>query len=75
MSFRSVVANQHNVLARARQLPHLLSGDTPQAVNLICTPLFHIGAFATQLTQTLTGGRIVLNTGRFDSGQVLALIE
>ena len=75
LSFRSVVANQHNVLARARQLPHLLSGDTPQAVNLICTPLFHIGAFATQLTQTLTGGRIVLNTGRFDSGQVLALIE
>ena len=75
LSFRAVVANQHNVLARARQLPHLLSGDAAQAVNLICTPLFHIGAFATQLTQTLTGGRIVLNSGRFDAGQVLALIE
>ncbi len=75
LSFRAVVANQHNVLARARQLPHLLAADAPQPVNLICTPLFHIGAFATQLTQTITGGRIVFNSGRFDPGQVLALIE
>jgi len=75
LSFRAVVANQHNVLARARQLPHLLPADAPQPVNLICTPLFHIGAFATQLTQTITGGRIVFNSGRFDPSQVLALIE
>ena len=75
LSFRAIVANQQNVLARARQLPHLLSADAPQPVNLICTPLFHIGAFATQLTQTITGGRIVFNSGRFDAGQVLALIE
>ena len=75
LSFRAVVANQHNVLARARQLPHLVPVDVPQPVNLICTPLFHIGAFATQLTQTLTGGRIVFNTGRFDPAEVLALIE
>ena len=75
LSFRAIVANQHNVLARARQLPHLLAGDAPQAVNLICTPLFHVGAFATQLTQTITGGRIVFNVGRFDPGQVLEIIE
>lgn len=75
LSFRAVVANQHNVLARARQLPHLVPVDVPQPVNLICTPLFHVGAFATQLTQTLTGGRIVFNTGRFDPAEVLALIE
>ena len=75
LSFRAIAANQHNVLARARQLPHLLPSDAPQPVNLICTPLFHIGAFATQLTQTITGGRIVFNSGRFDAGQVLALIE
>jgi acyl-CoA synthetase (AMP-forming)/AMP-acid ligase II len=75
LSFRAIVANQHNVLARARQLPHLLPADAPQAVNLICTPLFHVGAFATQLTQTITGGRIVFNSGRFDPGQVLAIIE
>jgi len=75
LSFRAIVANQHNVLARARQLPHLLPADAPQPVNLICTPLFHIGAFATQLTQTITGGRIVFNSGRFDPGQVLEIIE
>lgn len=75
LPFRSVVANQQNVLARSRQLPHLIPADGPQAVNLISTPLFHIGAFATLITQIITGGRIVLNTGRFDPEQVLTLIE
>ena len=75
LPFRSVVANQQNVLARARQLPHAIAADAPQAVNLISTPLFHIGAFATMITQILTGGRIVFNTGRFDPAQVLELIE
>jgi len=75
LSFRSVVANQHNVLARSRQLPHLLDADAPQPVNLIGTPLFHIGAFATLLTQIITGGRVVFTAGRFDPAQVLGLIE
>ncbi len=75
LPFRSVVANQQNVLARSRQLPHLIPADGPQSVNLISTPLFHIGAFATLITQTITGGRIVFSTGRFDPEQVLALIE
>lgn len=75
LPFRSVVANQQNVLARSRQLPHLLPADGPQAVTLVSTPLFHIGAFATLITQVLTGGRIVFNVGRFDPEQVLTLIE
>ena len=75
LPFRSVVANQQNVLARARQLPHLIPADGPQPVTLISTPLFHIGAFATLITQTITGGRIVFNAGRFDPEKVLALIE
>ncbi len=75
LPFRSLVANQHNVLARSRQLPQLIPADGPQAVNLISTPLFHIGAFATLITQVITGGRIVLSTGRFDPQQVLSLIE
>lgn len=75
LPFRSVVANQQNVLARSRQLPPLIPADGPQPVTLVSTPLFHIGAFATLITQTLTGGRIVFNTGRFDPAQVLALIE
>lgn len=85
LPFRSMVANQQNVLARSRQLPHRITSpklvsrrspaaDGPQPVNLISTPLFHIGAFATLLTQTITGGRIVFSTGRFDPEQVLALI-
>jgi len=74
LSFRSLAANQHNVLSRSRR-PHLLDVDAPQQVNLVCTPLFHVGALATLLTQMITGGRIVLNTGRFDAAQVLALIE
>ena len=75
LPFRSMVANQQNVLARSRQLPQLIPADGIQAVNLVSTPLFHIGAFATLITQVLTGGRIVFSTGRFDPGQVLALIE
>ena len=75
LPFRSVVANQQNVLARSRQLPQDIPADSPQPVNLISTPLFHIGAFATLITQILTGGRIVFNTGRFDPAQVLHLIE
>lgn len=75
LPFRSVVANQQNVLARSRQLPHLLPLDGVQAVSLVSTPLFHIGAFATLITQTITGGRIVFNVGRFDPQQVLTLIE
>ena len=75
LPFRSVVANQQNVLARSRQLPPLIPADGPQPVTLVSTPLFHIGAFATLITQTLTGGRIVFNTGRFDPARVLALIE
>ncbi|HTY27304.1 MAG TPA: class I adenylate-forming enzyme family protein [Mycobacterium sp.] len=75
LSFRGIVANQQNVLVRSRQLPHLLDPQAPQQVNLVCTPLFHVGALATLLTQVITGGRIVLNTGRFNPAEVLALIE
>ena len=75
LPFRSVIANQQNVLARARLKPDLIPADTPQAVTLISTPLFHIGAFATLITQLLTGGKIVFNSGRFDPAQVLTLIE
>lgn len=75
LPFRSLVANQQNVLARSRQLPQLISMEAPQPVNLISTPLFHIGAFATLITQLITGGRIVFTAGRFDPEQVLTLIE
>jgi len=75
LSFRGIAGNQQNVLVRSRQLPQLLNAQAPQHVNLVCTPLFHVGALATLLSQMITGGRIVLNSGRFDPGQILALIE
>ncbi len=75
LPFRALVANQQNVLARARQLPHLLPADARQAITLLSTPVFHIGAFATLITQTLIGGLVIFNQGRFDPAQVLALIE
>ncbi len=75
LPFRALVANQQNVLARARQLPNLIPADAPQSVTLLSTPIFHIGAFATLITQTLIGGLVVFNEGRFDPAQVLALIE
>ncbi len=75
LPFRALVANQQNVLARARQLPHLIAADGPQPVTLLSTPIFHIGAFATLITQTLIGGRVILTVGRFDPAQVLALID
>lgn len=75
LSQASVVANQHNLLMRSRQLPQSLDAEAPQAVMLTCTPMFHIGGVANLVTQLLVGGRLVMNHGRFDPGQVLELIE
>jgi long-chain acyl-CoA synthetase len=75
LSRRSIIANQQNILARNGRLPHLLDADSPQAVSLASTPMFHIGGLSSLLTHFLTGGRIVLSQGRFDAGQVMSLIE
>jgi acyl-CoA synthetase (AMP-forming)/AMP-acid ligase II len=75
LSRRAVIANQHDILARNRRFPHLLDGDSPQAVSLATTPMFHVGGLSSLLTHTLTGGRIVMTQGRFDAGQILGLIE
>lgn len=70
-----MIANQQNILTRNGRLPHLLNADSPQAVSLASTPMFHIGGLSSLLTHFLTGGRIVLAQGRFDPGQVMALVE
>ncbi|MCZ8377311.1 class I adenylate-forming enzyme family protein [Mycobacterium sp. CPCC 205372] len=75
LSRRSVIVNQHNILGRTNRFPHLLDADSPQAVSLACTPMFHIGGMSSLLTHFLTGGRIVLTEGRFDPKQVMELIE
>lgn len=75
LSHRSVVANQHNLLHRSRKLPQDQSRDEPQQVMLACTPLFHVGGVSNLITQLIVGGRLVMTEGKFDAGQVLALIE
>jgi long-chain acyl-CoA synthetase len=75
LSHRSVIVNQHNLLARSRRLPQDLDDDAPQPVTLVCTPLFHIGGVSNILTNLITGGRLVLTRGKFDPGEVLRLIE
>ena len=75
LSRRSVIVNQQNILVRNRRLPHLLDADSPQAVSLASTPMFHIGGLSSLFTHFLTGGRIVLAEGRFDAAKVMALVE
>lgn len=75
LSVRSVITNQHNLLARSRRLPQNLDPAAPQPVTLVCTPLFHIGGISNVLTNLITGGKLVLTTGRFDAGEILRLIE
>lgn len=75
LSHRAVIANQHNLLFRSRRLPHQQTADAPQAVSLVSSPLFHIGGVASMITQVIAGGRLVFLKGRFDPGEVLALIQ
>lgn len=75
LSYRAVIANQHNLLLRSGRLPSDLDGDGAQPVSLVCTPLFHIGGVSNLLTNLILGGKLVLNEGKFDPGQVLRLIE
>ncbi|QTJ70335.1 AMP-binding protein (plasmid) [Rhodococcus sp. ZPP] len=75
LSSRSVITNQQNLLVRSRRLPHRLDPAGPQPVALVCTPLFHIGGVSNILTNLLIGGRMVMTVGRFDAGEILALIE
>ncbi|MEU0498650.1 class I adenylate-forming enzyme family protein [Mycobacterium sp. NPDC006124] len=75
LSRRSVICNQHDIMARTGRLPHLLDDQSAQVVSLATTPMFHVGGLSSLLTHFLTGGKIVMTEGRFDPGQILTLIE
>lgn len=75
LSVRSLIANQQNLLGRSRKLPQYFDHTAPQKVSLVCTPLFHIGGVSNLLTNLITGGRLVLTAGRFDTTEILRLIE
>jgi len=75
LSHRSAVANVHNLLLVAGQLPHQLDADGSQRVSLCALPLFHISGVQTLLQSLVTGNRLVFLSGRFEAGEVLELIE
>ncbi|HVE25310.1 MAG TPA: class I adenylate-forming enzyme family protein [Sporichthya sp.] len=75
LSRRSVIGTQHNTMFRTRRLPQNIDPSKPQAVTMVCTPLFHVGGVGNILLALLTGAKLVLNAGKFDPAQVLELIE
>jgi long-chain acyl-CoA synthetase len=75
LSHRSVIANQHNLLATTRRLPSDLSDDHQGTVVLLSLPLFHMGGVQVVLSSLLTGGTLSFLEGRFEPGEVLRLIE
>jgi long-chain acyl-CoA synthetase len=75
LSHRSVLANQHNLLARSGRLPGDIDEAAEPSVALVCTPLIHIGGVSNLLTNLVIGGKIVLTEGKFDPSQVLRLIQ
>ena len=75
LAHRSVIANLQNLLVVSKRLPHQLPGDRPPEVILQSGPLFHIGGVQSLLLALLGGNTMVFLEGRFDSGQVLDLIE
>jgi len=75
LSHRSIVANVHNVLLASGQLPDQIDHRGPHSINLLMYPLFHISGLQTLLLSALTGGKLVLRSGRFDPAQIFDLIE
>jgi long-chain acyl-CoA synthetase len=75
LAHRSVIANLQNLLVVSKRLPHQVSADRPPEVILQSGPLFHIGGVQSLLLATLGGNTMAFLEGRFDSGQVLDIIE
>jgi long-chain acyl-CoA synthetase len=75
LSHRSQIANLQNLLVASGRLPHRLDASSPSPKTLLASPLFHIAGIQLTMMFALIGGCIVMTEGRFDPGQVLALLE
>lgn len=75
MSQRGVIANLHNLLVLTGRLPNELAPDAPGTVSLLTVPLFHLAGVQVSILTLVSGGRLVLQEGRFDPLAVLQLIE
>lgn len=74
ISHRSLLANLQMLLAVTRRLPHQVDEQAGE-VALHTGPLFHVGGPQMLLRSVAVGNTIILPAGRFDPGDVLALIE
>ncbi len=75
LSHRNVISAQHSLLLRTNRLPSTIPDDQVPVVSLLTGPLFHLGGFGPLMTALLVGGSVIFLEGKFDSGQVLDLIE
>jgi acyl-CoA synthetase (AMP-forming)/AMP-acid ligase II len=74
LAHRSYLANLQMLLHISRRLPQDLTDESGEVV-LHTIPLFHIGGIQMLLRSMVLGNTVVLPEGRFDAGEVLALIE
>jgi long-chain acyl-CoA synthetase len=75
LSHGSQIANIQNLLGAAGRLPQDLTLDTAATRTLLSSPLFHIAGIQLIMMIAVTGGAIIMTEGRFDSRQILQLIE
>jgi long-chain acyl-CoA synthetase len=73
LSHRSVIANVHNFVATLARSSNV--APTTTRVNLLCGPLFHIGGVQSMVLGAVTGRSLVFLEGKFESTEVLDLIE
>ncbi len=78
---KAVVLTHRALLARLHMTLHI-TGKLPQQVDrsghdltLVTGPLFHVGGMQTLMRALVVGDTLVLPAGRYDPGEVLALIE
>jgi acyl-CoA synthetase (AMP-forming)/AMP-acid ligase II len=74
LSHRSLLANLQMLLQVTRRLPHEVDEDSGETA-LHTGPLFHVGGPQMLLRSIAVGNTLVLPSGRFDSAELLALIE
>ena len=74
LSHRALLANLQMLLQLTRRLPHQVDEHSGE-IALHTGPLFHVGGPQMLLRSIAVGNTIVLPAGRFDPGDVLALIE
>lgn len=74
LAHRSLLATLQMLLHISRRLPQQVDERSGE-VTLHTGPLFHIGGVGALLRGVIVGNTLVMPEGRFDPGDVLALIE